>query len=144
METPKVGRGQYIGHLFILLLLSTVIVVGLSKFSYDVANTYSQNSTDMQALARSNQTIESVNNIKTTIETTLYSNIPLIGGGLTIISGVDAALKTITGFLSEYTSFISEMAVMLGIPSWVSDIAKGVILLLFIFGIISAVVKWRV
>lgn len=143
MALKAVSRGQYIGHLFIALLLSSLIILGLSKFAVDLAGSYGQNSTNLQSLSKANETIESINTLKTTMETTPYSNIPLIGGGLTIISGVDAVLKTITSFFANYTSFISGMVASLGIPTWVGDIAKGVVLLIFVFGILSAVLKWR-
>lgn len=129
----------------IMLLLFSGVITGISIFMSDLTADFGQNINDLSILSQA----EAIQN-KTAIfqnESAKITGASWFDAPLIVIKGfitfIDLIGTTIFGFFTTFTSQV--FGVFRGIiPIWFIGIVSTILIIIILFEIISAVIKWRI
>lgn len=126
------------------LIMFSGLVVGFSTFYGNIATTYGKTYTDLAFLNATSRTNTMVNQLKSSVETTRMTGIAIVDIPLTIASGVYNTLKLLFGSVNIFSSLLTDLTSIFGIPGWVVVMVMGIISTIIVFEIISGVLRYRV
>lgn len=141
--------------LMIGLLLFSGVLVGMSTFYVDLTSStnlaaYGLNSEQIANISPEDLSSRSVADDITQRTKDIEETLKQRPTGLTAVDVawgyINAALSAITlplTAVSLFTNMINDVSIFLNIPSWVGGIVIGVIVIIILFEIVSAYLKWR-
>lgn len=145
-----------IRQLMIGLLIFSGVVIGMAQFYGDVTSdanlqAYGYNSTQITAINPQDLSSKNVTNQITSTTTQVKETLEEEKTGL---SGVDLAWGYINSALNVvalpltamalFTNLITDAVGLLGIPPFITSIVLGIIVIIIVFEIMGAFLKWKV
>lgn len=130
-------RGN-ISTLYMALLFGALIVVGLSAVQADIYAKYGQTGTDLSYINATNEVINQTGNIKDSIENTVITGIQPLDQ---FIASTYGTVKLLFGVINIYDSFVSDVAGILGIPSFLSATLIMIIMAMITLTVVFAIIR---
>lgn len=145
-----------IRSLIIALLLFTGVTMGLSMFYVDLTSSTNLSAygltagqianitpADLSSMQTANNITQQAKDIETKLSAT-PTNIPAVDVSLGYITAAIEALSLPLSATSLYTNMLADATTYFGLPAWVSVIIFGIIVIVIIFEIMSAYLKWKI
>lgn len=125
--------------LILALLCFSGMVIGSSIFYSSFLTEYNIESDTISHLNKSTETLSQVETLRTTV-----GGSSLIETALNVLwTGVFTAVKLSLNALDIFTTLIADVSGYLGLPAWIGDIIFAGITIMFVFAIVSMIMKWR-
>lgn len=133
-----------IRNFLIMLLLFSGIIIGLSIFMSDLASKYNQNIEDLRTLNQITNIEEKAKELREAMQTKI-TGVPLIDIPFVAIKGFVEFIELVASALFGFwDAFINSIANYLLLPSWFITLVTTIIVIIIIFEVISAIIKWRI
>ncbi len=141
-----------IGALLVSILMVGMVATGLSMFYVDLADNpeynisrtfYDSQGRELQSFKQINATLEQVKGIKDKTEQ-LTQTIPVVGTLIGVLVAAYDALMMVFSSFFIFQNMITDTVVILGLPEFLGLAIMGIIIIIIIFTILAAAVKWRV
>lgn len=141
-----------IGSLLVLILMVSIVATGLSMFYVDLADNpeynisrtfYDSQGRELQSFRQINTTLEQVEGIKDKTEQ-LTQTIPVVGTLIGVLVAAYDALMMVFSSFFIFQNMITDTVLILGLPEFLGLAIMGIIIIIIIFTILAAAVKWRV
>lgn len=130
-----------ISNLYIMLLVASGMIIGISYFVGDFMNNYGQTAPEFSYLNKTGQITGNITDVyNKTIEVRGITGIDILDK---FITGIYESIKLTFNIGDLYTAFIGDLASYIGIPGWAISIAIAGVFCVILFGIISLVLKWK-
>lgn len=131
-----------IRYFVISIMVFGAIITGMSLFSADLTSTYGVNTTDDLAyLDESRAMIEETTNYTSIIKQTEITGIDVLDVPFMIGRAAYQILKLSFSSLDTANTVIAQTADYLGLPTWFINLIGGIIGALFLFVVVSALLK---
>lgn len=135
--------GQVKGLLISIIIISGV-VIGVSAFYSDVAVKYGVSSTNMAFLNRSTQIAQTLEGIeeRTAAPTSEAESVSFLAfGAFNALKLTGDSIGIVSGLASDATN-PEVTGATLPIPSWIGVVIMGILMVIVIFGLAVAWLKW--
>ena len=135
--------GEATGILISLIIVSGVII-GITAFTGDVLDNYGIASDDLTYLNKTSEINTKVTEIKDTIEDTQITGVEVIDLPLTFIAGAYSALKLLLNIPDIMMTLLMEAGEVIGIPAWAIAMGTAIVVIIIVFVVLRAILKWDV
>ncbi|MEM5867544.1 MAG: hypothetical protein QXG39_06460 [Candidatus Aenigmatarchaeota archaeon] len=133
-----------IRNFLIMLLLFSGIIVGVSVFISDLASKYNQNIQDLRTMSQITNIEQKSKELREAMQTKI-TGVPLIDVPFVAIKGfIDFIDLVATSLFVFWDATINSIASYLFLPTWFVSIITAIVIIIIMFEIISAIIKWRV
>ncbi|MEM5854214.1 MAG: hypothetical protein QXG39_08515 [Candidatus Aenigmatarchaeota archaeon] len=133
-----------IRNFLIMLLLFSGIIVGVSIFMSDLASKYNQNIQDLRTMSKITSIEQKSKELREAMQTKI-TGIPLIDVPFIAIKGFIEFIDLVASALFNFwDAMINSIASYLLLPTWFVTMVSVIIIIMVIFEVISAIIKWRV
>lgn len=134
--------GEATGMIIGLIVVSSIII-GIMAFAGDIFDNYGIVSDDLTYLNKTSEINAEVTEIKDAIESTQITG-TILDLPLTFVAGAYSALKLLLNIPGIMITLIIEAGEIIGIPSWATAMASAIIVVIIVFVILRAILKWDV
>ena len=135
--------GEATGILISIIIVSGVIV-GLMAFASDIFDNYDVSYDDLTYMNKTSEYEDSVSDVKDSIESADATGIAWIDLPLTFVAGAYSALKLLLNIPQILISIVMEASYIIGIPAWVTGMVSAIVVVIIVFVILRAILKWDV
>ena len=132
-----------LSYLLIILIVISGFVVGYTSFYAALLESYSFTGTNTSSLRKTQEIFNKTEEMYETINASQSQNIEagsfLLTAPINLLTGAYRAGILVLNIPNYFQAFIHDMGNMVGVPTWVTDMGMGIILVLIIAGIIMFV-----
>lgn len=130
----------------VMLLVVSAVLIGMSGFYVDLQNTYGVvNKTESTAFMNAtNRTLQLTKDLQTNLTQSPIAQIPILGVGYSFVVGGWKALMVSFSVIDITTSLVTDTATLstgVSIPTWFISILIGIITVVILFAIFSAITQ---
>lgn len=122
------------------LILASLAIIGIGVFQGEIMSNYGGSIEDITYLNKSTEVADQITGLKDSIETVKITGIDVLD---LFIAGTYNTVKLVFGVGDLYTTFITNIAFVLGIPGWAVTLVIVGVLCSILFGVVSIITKWR-
>lgn len=122
------------------LIMASMLIIGIGIYQGEIMANYGGSVEDLAYLDKSTEVADQITGLKESIETTKITGIAPLD---MFIAGTYNTLKLVFGVGDLYTTFITNIAFVIGIPGWAVALIIVGILTSILFGVVSIIAKWR-
>lgn len=125
-------------NLIIVAVIFSGVIIGLSGFYTDLADSYGRGVTDLASFNRTREAQNEITQLKEsiegeTVETGTFVDI--------LATGVFTTLKLVMSVPDIFSTIIADISQIVGLPSWFTTMLLSLITIVVVFQIIKAVTK---
>ena len=134
-----------IRYLVVGMLIFGGIITGMGLFAADLTSTYEVNNTDdLSYLDESQTIIGETANYTTIFKQTDITGISILDVPFMIAKSAYQILKLSFSSLDIANTLIAQTADYLGLPTWFTSLVGGIIGALFLFVVVSVLLKYKI
>lgn len=139
-----------IANLLIAVLIVSMIAMGLSSFYVNLAQTYNLNTTyyegdtvkELQSFKQIEEITSKTQDFKNKTES-ITQHIPGTEV-INILTGAFGAVSLAFNSVFIFQNMIGDAVAIIGVPAWAGTAILGIVIIIIVFTILSAGLKWRV
>lgn len=129
--------------IIISLVVISSIIIGITAFAGDIYSNYGIVSDDLSYLNKSAEMNDQVIGIKDAIDATQVTG-TWIDVPLTFVAGAFAALKLLLNIPDIMGTLLTQAGEVIGMPGWVIGMSMAVVIIIILFVILRAILKWDI
>ena len=129
--------------IIIALIMISSAVVGISAFAGDIYDNYGITSDDLAYLNKTSEINAEVVEIKDAIESTQITG-TVLDLPLTFVAGAYSALKLLLNIPDIMITLLVESGEVIGVPAWAIAMGSAIVVVIIVFVILRAILKWDV
>lgn len=132
-----------IRSLILSLLVFGLVVTGLGIFETDLAVKSGHEISDMKVLSQVNEIQNKTNDLRNTFKTKI-TGVPIIDLPLVMTVGFIQFIGLVSDLLfGWWFNMIINVSSAIGIPSWATTVFLSILVIIILFEIISAIIRWK-